>query len=446
MVVPGRMRMKEMVKLTAKTVENAQAKNKEYKLNDGNGLYLRVRTTGSKSWIFCFHPPGERKLITMTIGSLKDLSLKEARSKLPELRKLVVEGTDPRRARAAAKAENLRAITMQMLFDDWVKFLVVAKKATPDWIKRQENRWRLHLKKPLGNFFVKDVTRAHLASALDIMIRKGIKEETRKALTILNLMLDHALTRHSIEQNPARMLKPKDFAVTASRPCNRALSLSELRELWLALDQTAGSPGTTKMSEITRTVIKILILTGARRGEVVGMQWSELDLSEAIWNLPPSRVKNRQAHTIYLSRLALTLLEALKPVTGGSPFVFNTEHKTESGHIHKDVVTGAIRRLQVRAKANPNKSFLQNINSFTIHDLRRSAATAWGEHLKVSPHIIERMLNHQPLDKLIATYQRAVYAEEQKAAWMAWGELVERRVANKIDNVVPLKKVKEAMS
>ncbi|WP_040916540.1 site-specific integrase [Legionella tunisiensis] len=50
---------------------------------------------------------------------------------------------------------------------------------------------------------------------------------------------------------------------------------------------------------------------------------------------------------------------------------------------------------------------------FTIHDLRRSAATAWGEYLKAAPHVIERMLNHQPANKLVATYQRAIYADEQ---------------------------------
>jgi len=64
-----------------------------------------------------------------------------------------------------------------------------------------------------------------------------------------------------------------------------------------------------------------------------------------------------------------------------------------------------------------------------------------GEHLKTSPHVIERMLNHQPLNKLIATYQRAVYADEQKAAWLAWGKMVERQIAKDPENnIVPFGK------
>ena len=72
------------------------------------------------------------------------------------------------------------------------------------------------------------------------------------------------------------------------------------------------------------------------------------------------------------------------------------------------------------------------MKSFTIHDLRRTAATMWGEYLKVKPHIIENMLNHQPLNKLIATYQRATYIAEQKAAWSAWDEMISYQIDSEI--------------
>ncbi|WP_256597233.1 hypothetical protein [Legionella hackeliae] len=91
-------------------------------------------------------------------------------------------------------------------------------------------------------------TRYHSCSfinALDAMVRKGIKEETRKALTTLNLMLDYGLTRHLVESNPARMLKPKDFFVTAAKPRDRVLALPELRELWKALEQANDLASTT---------------------------------------------------------------------------------------------------------------------------------------------------------------------------------------------------------
>jgi integrase len=419
-----------MGKLTAKGVENAATKDSEYKLGDGDGLFLRVRPNGTKSWLFRFRLANDRKLITMTIGSVSDLSLKDARATLPKLRELVKQNIDPRNARAAAQAENAQAITMQQLFNDWIKLARLTEKFSPAWAARHEDRWRIHLKKPLANILVKDVTRRHLAAALDAIRQKGIKEETRKALSTLNLILDYALKRQSIEQNPARMLKPKDFTATANRPRDRALTLKELRMLWLTLDQATIQPdGTGRMAAVTSTAIKILILTGARRGEVAAMRWSELDLNKGVWSLDSSRTKNRLSHTIYLSQLAIELLQELKTKTERSKFVFKTSRSSIDTHIHKDSLTTAINRL---CRNKP----LVSIPSFSIHDLRRSAATAWGEHLKTEPHVIERMLNHQPLNKLIATYQRAVYDEEQKAAWHAWGEIVEHQIAKESINII----------
>jgi integrase len=436
-----------MGKLTAKAVEKALPRDKEYKLHDGDGLFLRVRPSGAKSWLFSFRLPGDKSSIRMTIGAPVDLSLKEARDKIRSLHKLVDDGIDPRHAKAATIAENMQAVTMQVLFDRWIEQEKITKRVTQGWIKHHEDRWRLHLKKPLGNILAKDITRAHLSAALDVMTHKGIKEETRKALSSLNLMMDYGLKRHLIDQNPARLLKPKDFAATASKPRDRVLSLEELRKLWLTLDQaqTVGKSdeNISSMSLITTSAIKLLILTGARRSEVAGMQWDELDLHTGIWVLPDERTKNGQLHVIYLSDLAIQIINQLRLITSSSKFVFDTGYYEQGGHIHPDTLTGAIAKLRGASKGSKKKIIvdapLSDMKPFSIHDLRRSAATAWGEYLKTEPHVIERMLNHQPLNKLVATYQRAVYSDEQKEAWLSWGRIVEHQIAHDHQNVVLLK-------
>lgn len=425
-----------MSKLTSKQIEHASAKSQEYKLSDGNGLYLRVRTNETKSWLFCYRLPGDRQMIRMTLGSIGDVSLKEAREAVIKLRKQVAQGIDPRTARAAAIAENTQAISMQSLFENWIEFVKVAKEITPKWMKQHETRWNRHLKNSLGKLLAKDMTRAHLASVLDGMTRKGIREETRRALTTLNLMLDYGLTRHLVEQNPARLLKPKDFAASPNRPRDRALSLEELRMLWIALDEAMqprdSIAKTSILSRVTVNAIKLLIVTGVRRGEICAMRWDELDIYAGKWVIPSSKTKNRQAHTVYLSKLAIKLINELKPLTETSPYVFNTEKNNSEGYMHTDSLNKALWRLRKsddKEKAKDTPPPLENMKPFTIHDLRRSAATCWGEHLKTSPHVIERMLNHQPLNKLIATYQRAIYADEQKIAWLAWGKMVEIHIA-----------------
>lgn len=426
-----------MGKLNPARIKSEKAKPKEVRLPDGHGLFLRIRPSGAKSWLYCFRLPKDRTLLQMTVGSVDDVSLKEAREMLHELRKQVAQGLDPRRIRAAAKTENAEAVTMQSLFDTWIEFTKIGDNITQTWIKRHEARWKLHLQKSLGNLLARDVTRAHSAAALDAMTRKGIKEETRKALTTLNLMMDYGLTRHIVEQNPARMLKPKDFAASANRARNRTLSLKELRKLWEALDQATmerkGIAKTSTMSPVTAIAIKLLILTGARRAEVAGMRWDELDLNDGIWSLPSERTKNRHPHIIYLGSLAIELIQTLHPLTNNSLYVFDTG---KNNHIHTDSLTTAITRLKKNIDMHGKE-----LKAFTIHDLRRSAATAWAEHLKIKPHIIERMLNHQPLNKLVATYQRATYVEEQRSAWIAWSEMVEHQVTKAISNVMPINRV-----
>lgn len=452
-----------MGKLNPLKVKNEKPQLKEVRRADGNGLFLRIRPSGAKSWLYCFRLPNSRALQQMTIGSINEYSLNEAREIRSELRKQVKQGLDPRQVRAAKKAKNTDALTMQALFESWIKFQIDRKSITTKWLKAHEGRWKNHIQNSLGNILARDITHAHLAKVLDDMACKGIREETRKALTMLNLILDYGLKRHFVEQNSARVLKPKDFAVSANRPRDRALSLSELRKLWSALDwaiqKRDGIAKTSLMNIITATAIKILILTGARRGEVAAMRWDELNFDDDTWIIPSQKTKNRQTHIIFLSPLAKELLRSLMSLTGHLPFVFDTGLNID-GHIHIDALTRSLRRLRVKDEIsketadiidiadnqNPKKKKkkikteppLKDMKPFTVHDLRRSGATAWGEHLKIQPHVIERMLNHQPLNKLIRTYQHATYLEEQKAAWLAWGKLIENQIAKDLKNVIPI--------
>ena len=80
-----------MKKLTAKNIENAISRSKEYKLHDGEGLFLRIRSSGVKSWLFSFSLPGDRRLIRMTLGSVDRISLKEEIVKLTNVVPFLLE-------------------------------------------------------------------------------------------------------------------------------------------------------------------------------------------------------------------------------------------------------------------------------------------------------------------------------------------------------------------
>lgn len=429
-----------MARLTTKAVANARVEGngKETLLGDGNGLALRVKSSGAKAWVFRFRHPASGKQDKMTFAAYPDKSLKEARAMVQKYREQLNNGIDPKQAKAAERAHNASVLTLGEVFGRWMEHFEASGEKAPKTVTAHRWRWNKYLKSSLQNIRLPDLTRAHLAATLD-KARKHTKRQTAESLTTLRLMLDYALARHLIDENPARLLRPADFNATASKPRERALSLAELRTLWKAIDQQnaekEGEPSTRRLSPTVAVAIKLLMITGARRTEVTAMRWRELDRKAQTWDLPPERSKNRKAHRFYLPDIAVDLLKSLQPLTGDSEYVFQSDRAPKDSD--RPVAEASVTRALVRLRQN-DETGLKKVEAFTLHDLRRSAATAWAEHLKVDPHIIERMLNHQPENRLIGTYQRAAYTDEQKAAWRAWGEIIAHSVARDPGNVTPI--------
>ncbi|MGL5729434.1 MAG: tyrosine-type recombinase/integrase, partial [Plesiomonas sp.] len=126
--------------------------------------------------------------------------------------------------------------------------------------------------------------------------------------------------------------------------------------------------------------------------------------------------KNGKPHTIYLSALAQQIIAEQK----SGEFVFESVRSADQP-ILPSSITRALNRLQERA--------LPDLEPFTVHDLRRSAATNWAEHLGAEERVIEICLNHQPMNKLIRIYHRSKHEDKTRALWQAWGEMVEEQVA-----------------
>ena len=241
-------------------------------------------------------------------------------------------------------------------------------------------------------------------------------------------MLDYAEAKGHIETNPAQGIEPSKIGATKGASRDRTLNLAELRRLWVALDAS-------NLSGVAVAAIKLLILTGQRRGELLLAKWQHIDLDSGIWTLPEANTKAGRAHTVYLSDAALEILRSLDR---------DGEHvfpgRVQGQPIGAQSITTAILRLQGRkTRKRDDSAPLADMTPFSVHDLRRSFATGMGEHNAAQPHVIERMLNHTPDDALVAVYQRQNYAEEQRQAWKVWGELIESQVAREPQNVVPLR-------
>jgi integrase len=190
------------------------------------------------------------------------------------------------------------------------------------------------------------------------------------------------------------------------------LSEPELRAVWLAVgDDDFGK------------CIKLLILLGARRSEVSGMRWSEID--GGIWVLPAERAKNRRANAVPLSPQARAIIEAVP--RGERDQLFG--QTADTGFT-----------AWAAAKADLDRALGDAVGAWRTHDIRRTVATRMAD-IGVAPHVIEAVLNHLSGHKagVAGIYNRSGYELEVKRALLRWGEYVERLIEGNESKVVPLR-------
>ena len=410
-----------------KPVEGVKVKRYAIQSKHGGGLKIEIRESGLKRFVYRFKIGGSEG--ELLLGSYPALTLAKAREEHGKAVLLVKRGIDPTKFAAQEKAKNETALTMDELLGRWLDAQRVAEVVKPKTLQCHQERWNRHLKKTLGNIRLIDLTRAHLAQALEIT-RRATKDETRKGLGTLNQMLDYAVVHCLIEANPARLLRPKDFGASAGSPRERWLTVPELRRLWKGIDEDLGSGGSlaaggrgvsrhATISLPAANAIKLLILTGCRRGEVANMRFSHI--RDDMWTIPDT--KNGRPHSVFLSRQAKALIDEQALYVNGD-FVFESDRPKSDviEPILVDSITRALRRLISRS--------LSDMEPFTVHDLRRSAATNWAERLDAEERVIELCLNHLPLNKLVRTYHRSRHDDKKKMLWQRWGELVELEIAN----------------
>ncbi|GBU16807.1 MULTISPECIES: site-specific integrase [Methylobacterium] len=377
-----------VVKLTRQAVTDARVEPGQGERTvwdaEVRGLGLRVRASGSKTWVI--RPPrsgGRSKLFTF--GTADTLSLAQARQGALSRLAQAQLGDDPHEVRKAARAAA-RA-TLGTLIKD---YLPVAKaRLKPRSYENVERALERQLVK-LHERPASELTRSEIYKEL-VAIGGYAGNRARSALSGLYAW---AIGAGRVETNPVIGVNK----VVEERSREHVISDADLFAIW----QAAGDADAGRIT-------KLLLLTGQRRNEVAGMRWSELDLKGAVWTIPGERTKNKRPHDVPLSKPALEVITAV-PKTEGRDFVFGTGKKGFSGHGQ------AKRRLGARTKDVP---------AWRGHDLRRTLATRLAD-LGVAPHVVEAVLNHVSGSKagIAGVYNRATYATEKRAALDLWASHV----------------------
>jgi integrase len=268
---------------------------------------------------------------------------------------------------------------------------------------------------------VQDITKRDVITLLD-MVRDRAPVMANRNLAAVRKLFNWCLARDIIQVSPCTLIDPP--ALESSR--DRTLSDDELRMVWNAAEGDGWPFG---------PLVKLLVLTGQRLGEVGGMRWDELDLANKVWTLPAKRVKNNELHEVPLSDAAAGILAALPRIKTTKGFVFTTGRDAAvSGFSRaKDRLDAAILAATPKDAKAPER--------WTFHDLRRTMASGMAP-LGIALHVVEKILNHSSgsFRGIVGVYQRYDFYNEKRIALAAWASHVETVVSGKQPaNVVALR-------
>ena len=342
------------------------------------GLALRASYGGSKSFVFFYRIGG--KLRRMTLGTFPAMSLSKAREAWRQARQDASEGRDPSNARQRQRG----ATDFQNVAEEWLR-RDQAKNRSHDTVKRILNKDVLPV---WGHRSIEEINRRDVLDLIDGIADRGAVIMARQVHSHLHRLFKWCVGRGIIELNPVTDL-PKPGAAVAR---DRVLKDAEIVAVWKAAAEVGWPYG---------PIVQLLLVTGARRDEIGGLRWAEIDDAEI--SLSGARTKNGEPHAIPLSSSASTITETL-PHVGKSEFVFTTNGNTPVSGWSK-----AKKQIDKHCK----------IPAWRFHDLRRTTSTGMNE-LGVEPHIVEAVLGHK-VKGVAGVYNRAKYEAAKKSALEAWG-------------------------
>lgn len=379
------------IKLTKRYVDALRVVEQDtfYWDTDLRGFGLKLTPTGRKSYVVQYRVMGrDRQSVRMTIGSHGKITPDEARKSAKRCLGQAEEGIDPAEAKRAAKKD----VTITELCDLYLSEGVATKSATT--VLRDRSRIERHIKPLIGKKRLGLLERADIERMQsDIATGKTARDEktetkrgrsivrggegaAREAVVLLSSILGFAVNRRLRSDNPA--LGVKKFR---AHKRERFLSPKELASLGAALTEFEESGG----SPFGAAAIRLLILTGARKSEILSLRWSWVDWDRSCLRLPESKTGER---VISLGVAALQELQAIQSnlSDGLSPWVIQGKASVESAKEPKCFV--GLQKVWERVRT------IAELPDVRLHDLRHSFASV-GASGGDSLYIVGKLLGHK---------------------------------------------------
>lgn len=370
--------------------------------SDGDGLYLQVTKTGSKSWIFRYML--NRKARTMGLGPANLVTLAEARLKSFEHRKQLLDGVDPLAERNLSKQKLELETVKTMSFDQCADAYIAAHRKSWKNAKHAsqwENTIKTYASPTFGSLPIQQIDTSLVIKVIE-PIWFSRTETASRLRNRIELIISWATVRgYRFGENPARwkshldQLLPKRSAVQQVKHF-AALPIDEIRGFMKKLRELKG---------IAPLALEFQILCASRTGETLGAKWSEINLTEKNWTIPASRMKAKKEHRVPLNARAIEILSSLY-LTSDDDYIFPGRSKNKS--LSNNTFLSILKR-QIGLK-------------ITAHGFRSTFRDWAGERTNFSREVVEKALAHSLKDATEAAYQRGDLLMRRRILMNEWAK------------------------
>lgn len=387
--------------LTNTTIRNTKPETSPRKLFDERGLFLLVSPNGNKWWRFKYRFDGKEKLLSL--GVYPDVSLKEARDRRDEARKLLANEIDPSENRKAKKATRGERAgnSFEVVAREWF-----AKYST-NWAEDHANRTYRRLERDvfpwIGEKAITGVTAPELLSVIQRIENRGALETAHRALGNCGQVFRYAIATGRAERDPSGDLrgalppaKGEHFAAVTEP--------KQVAEILRAMDGYEGSL-------TVRCALRLAPLVFVRPGELRKAEWANVDLGKAEWRYMVT--KTETLHIVPLSQQAVEILRELHPLSGHGRFVFPSA-RGNGRPMSDNAILAAMRRMGIGKE------------EMSGHGFRAMARTILDEVLGVRPDFIEHQLAHAVRDPNGRAYNRTAHLPERRKMMQDWADYLDK--------------------
>lgn len=395
--------------LTDAAIKAMKPKEKLYKIVDRDGMYVVVQPSGAIVFRLDYRLNGRRETLTLGRYGPAGLSLARAREKVVDARRAISEGRSPAQEKQREKRRLQEAKSFGQFGERWLQEARMADSTRA----MRRSIFERDILPAFRNRLLPEILPEDLRGLCAKVKERGAPATAVHVRDIVKLVFAFAILHGEKVANPADEVGPASIATFV--PKDRSLSPAEIRIMLGQIEHVATLP-------TIRLGIKLILLSMVRKSELQDAVWDEVDFENAVWSIPKERMKRSKAHNVYLSQQMLDIFIALKTCAGNSKYVLPSRYDADA-----PMSRATFNRITTAVVERAKKEGLP-LESFTVHDLRRTGSTLLNE-LGFNSDWIEKCLAHEDERSSRGIYNKAEYEHQRRHMMQEWSNLVDAWVA-----------------